>query len=191
MAAGPLAVRWHDWTLEDVHAGAVSRARVEVENAGTVTWSSEIRLGYHWLDDRGNPLVWDGERTDVPHLAPGERAEVEARVRGPIPPGRYGVAFDLVAELRAWFSELGGEELRTVVDVAPRDEPTRADLPPWVEPGPGWRERVEATHAEGYAVVAGAIVWEGGLFQPRPRALAPYEPGPGRIPGFPLALVCP
>jgi len=137
MATGPLAVRWHEWSLADVHAGALTTARVELENTGTVVWSDEIRLGYHWLDERGNPLVWDGERTDVPHLAPGERAEVLARVRGPIPPGRYGFAFDLVAELRAWFSELGGDELRTVVDVAPRDEPARAELPSWVEPGPG------------------------------------------------------
>src|SRR5690242_6456120 len=73
MPTGPLAVRWHDWSLDAVHAGAVSSARVELENAGTVTWTHEIRLGYHWLDDRGNPLVWDGERTTVPRLAPGER----------------------------------------------------------------------------------------------------------------------
>ena len=33
-------------------------------------------------------------------------------------------------------------------------------------------------------VVAGAIDWPGGLFRRRPRALAPYEPGPGRVPGF-------
>jgi hypothetical protein len=191
MATGPLAVRWHDWALEDVHAGAVSIARVELENAGTVRWNREIRLAYHWLDDRGNPLVWDGERTPVPHLAPGERAEVRAHVRGPIPPGRYGLAFDLVAEFRAWFSELGGAELRTVVDVAARDEPTRAELPPWVEPAADWQERVRATHAEGYAVVAGAIDWVGGFFHPRPRLLAAYEPGPGRVPGFPHPLVCP
>jgi len=191
MATGPLAVRWHDWTLGAVHAGAVTTATVQLENAGTVPWNREILLGYHWLDDRGNPLVWDGERTALPHLAPGERTEVQARVRGPIPPGRYGFAFDLVAELRAWFSELGGEELRTMVDVAPRDEPAHAELPAWVEPDAAWRERVDATHAEGYAVVAGAIEWKGGLVHPRPRALAPYTPGPGRIPGFPNALVCP
>ena len=29
------------------------------------------------------------------------------------------------------------------------------------------------------------------IFHPRPRALAAYEPGPGRIPGFQHALVCP
>ena len=40
-------------------------------------------------------------------------------------------------------------------------------------------------------VVAGAIEWVGGFGQRRPRALAPYEPGPGRIPNFAHALLCP
>jgi len=191
MATGPLAVRWHDWALGSIHAGAVSIATLEIENAGTVAWTPEVRLAYHWLDERGNPLVWDGERSDVPLLAPRERARVEARVRGPIPPGRYGLSFDLVAELRAWFSELGGDDLRTVVDVAPRDDRAHAELPAWVERAPDWQQRVDATHAEGYAVVAGAVEWKGGLFHPRPRALAPYEPGSGRIPGFSHPLVCP
>jgi hypothetical protein len=191
MATGPLAVRWHDWTLAAIQAGAVSTVSVELENAGTVPWRNGIRLGYHWLDERGNPLVWDGERTALPHLAPGERARVRARIRGPIPPGRYGLALDVVAEFRAWFSELGGEELHALVDVEPRDEPVHADLPSWVEPRHDWRERVASTHAQGYAVVTGAIAWRGDLFHPRPRALAPYEPGPGRIPGFSHALLCP
>lgn len=191
MAPGPLAVRWHDYTLDVVQAGAVSVAHVELENAGTVGWNEEIRLGYHWLDDRGNPIVWDGERTALPHLEPGDRATVQARVRGPIPPGRYGFAFDLVAELRAWFSELGGEELHATIEVMPRTGGTHAELPAWVVPDTGWQERVAATHADGYAVVAGAVDWRGGLLHPRPRALAPYEPGPGRIPGFSHALVCP
>ena len=70
--------------------------RIELENAGTITWGDRVRLAYHWLDARGNPIVWDGERTLVPHLAPGERAAVEAAVRGPMPPGPYRLAFDMV-----------------------------------------------------------------------------------------------
>ena len=120
MAKGPLAVRWGEWTLDDPHAGAVGRARVELENAGTVTWRDGIRLAYHWLDDRGNPIVWDGERTPLPALAPGERATVDARVRAPIPPGRYRFALDVVAEFRAWFSELGSDTAAAEVDVLPR-----------------------------------------------------------------------
>jgi hypothetical protein len=150
-----------------------------------------VRLSYHWLDERGNPLIWDGVRTRVPALGPGERAVVEAPVRAPIPPGRYRLSLDLVAELRAWFAELGGEPLETAVDVLPRGGQPHAALPEWVEPDPAWRDRVEAAHAEGYAAVAGALDWDGGLLHPRPRALEPYRPGPGRIPGFPHALLCP
>jgi hypothetical protein len=191
MATGPLAVRWGDLTLDAPHAGAVGRARVELENAGTVSWRDGIRLAYHWLDERDNPIVWDGERTVLPPLAPGERARVEARVRAPIPPGRYRLALDLVAERRAWFSELGSEMVATTVDVQPRDEARRVDLPDWVEPAPDWEERVAAAHAEGYAVVAGAIEWRGSRLRRRPKALESYLPGSGRIPTFPHPLLCP
>ena len=47
-----------------------------------------------------------------------------------------------------------------------------------------WHEHVRAAHADGYAVVAGSIDWRGGLLHPRPKALEPYAPGVGRVPGF-------
>jgi len=191
MAAGPLAVRWGDWTLDDPRSGAVSPARIELENAGSVPWRDGIFLAYHWLDDRGNPIVWDGIRTALPVVAPGERAVVDARVRAPIPPGRYRLAFDLVAEFRAWFSELGSETAGAEVQVGPRVGAFASELPPWVEAAPDRAERVAAAHAEGYGVVAGTIEWEAGLGRRRPRALEPYAPGPGRVPGFSHPLLCP
>ena len=76
----------------------------------------------------------------------------------------------MVAEHRAWFSELGSPMLAQDVRRRRRvaGEP-HAELPAGVEPAPDWAERVRAAHAEGYAVVAGAIAWEG---LRRPRALA-------------------
>jgi hypothetical protein len=191
MAKGPLVVRWGDWTLTPPQAGTVGIAAAEIENAGAVRWGDSIRLAYHWLDDRDNPIIWDGERTPVPPLAPGERARVEAPVRSPTPPGRYRFALDLVAERLAWFSELGNEMASASVDVAPREGRPHAEIPPWVERAPGSHERVAAAHAEGFAVVAGAIDWRGGRFGRRPRALDPYRPGPGRVPGFAHPLLCP
>jgi hypothetical protein len=191
MAKGPLAVRWGDWTLAEPHAGALGHAEVELENAGTVPWGSSIEIAYHWLDERSNPILWDGDRTPLPPLKPGERAVVQAQVRAPIPPGRYRFALDIVAEHRAWFSELGSEMVGTEVEVGPRRGVHRAELPDWVEPASDWLERVAAAHAEGYAAVAGAIAWDGGRLHRRPRGLAPYEPGAGRVPGFSYALVCP
>lgn len=191
MAKGPLSARFHDWTLEPPQAGAVGFAQVEIENVGTVPWREGIRLAYHWLDDRGNPIVWDGDRTRLPLVVPGERVSVRARVRAPIPPGRYRFSLDLVAEHRAWFSQLGGETASADVDVAPRRGEPRLELPAFLEPAPDFAERVAAAHAEGFGVVAGAIAWEGHLRGRRPRVLAPYQPGTGRIPNFPHPLLCP
>jgi hypothetical protein len=165
--------------------------RVDVENAGALRWAPGTFLSYHWLDGLNNPIMWDGIRTDAPLLAPGERTTVVADVRAPIPPGRYRLAFDMVAELRAWFSELGSPMLAQDVDVAARGGEPHAPLPAGFERAPDWEERVRAAHAEGYAVVAGAIDWPGGLLHRRPRELTPYVPGPGRVPGFSAPLLAP
>ena len=87
-----------------VRAGVAATARVEVENAGTAPWRSrgaeDVQLSYHWLDERGNPIVWDG----LAHAARARRSsraracELDVAIRAPIPPGRYRLAFDLVEE---------------------------------------------------------------------------------------------
>jgi hypothetical protein len=169
-------------------AGTVEQVLVELENVGALPWGAGTFVSYHWLDERDNPIVWDGIRTTAPALAPGERSVVSVAVRAPIPPGRYRLAFDLVAEFRAWFSELGSPMLVQDVLVGERPGEPRADLPAGVEPAPDWQERVRAAHAEGFAVVAGAITWEG---RRRPHVLAGYAPGPGRVPGFGAPLLCP
>ncbi len=189
MSKGPLAVRWGPFPATTPHAGAVETVPVELENAGTIIWRTGINLAYHWLDDRDNPIVWDGIRTPAPRLRPGERSIVTANVRAPIPPGPYRLAFDMLAEHRAWFSELGSPMLVHDVQVAERPGEPHAELPDGVEPAPDWRERVRAAHAEGFAVVAGAIAWEG--TRRRPQALSAYEPGTGRMPGFDAPLLCP
>jgi hypothetical protein len=180
-------VRWAAAPDPAPQAGVVQVVRLDLSNSGTVPWNDQVKLAYHWLDDRDNPIVWDGIRTAAPHLAPGESATVDAKVRGPMPPGPYRLAFDMVAENRAWFSELGSPMLALDVDVAPRSGEPHADLPPNLTPAVDWAERVRAAHAEGYGVVAGAIEWDGR----RPRSLADYAPGPGRLPGFTGALLAP
>jgi len=191
VSQGPLAVRWGAAPEVQPRAGTRSSVTLELENAGSVPWRDGTFVAYHWLDERGNPIVWDGVRTPAPPLEPGGRASVDATVRAPIPPGRYRLAFDMVAEQRAWFSELGSVMLTVLVEVGPRDEEPRAELPAGVEPAPDWAERVRAAHAEGFAVVAGAVEWDGGPLHRRPKALAPYAPGAGRVPGFSAPLLCP
>jgi hypothetical protein len=144
--AGPLAVRWHGYEETEMRAGALAVFDVELENAGSAHWRSrpgvEIYLAYHWLDLRGNPIVWAGSFIGLPDVvAPGERFTVRVNARVPKPPGRYRLALDLVNDGRAWFSELGNHRLERDVEVRPRL--TRRALGVDVAPGPA--ELVRAT----------------------------------------------
>jgi hypothetical protein len=190
----PLVARFLAWSLDPPRAGARARARLSLENAGSAPWRGDILASYHWLDGQGNPIVWDGLRTPLPRLvAPGEQVEVDLAVRAPMPPGRYRLALDLVAEGRAWFAELGNESLELEVEVLPRVEAgslaevAHLHLPPFCLPAEDWQKRALAAHAEGYAVVAGSIAAPRRLR----RSLAPWAPGRGRVPGFPHPLLCP
>jgi hypothetical protein len=183
--AGPLAVRWLGYEVDPLQAGVEGRARVELENVGNAPWR-DIFVSYHWLDDLDNPIHWDGLRTSLSPLAPGERTSTGVAVLGPIPPGRYRLAFDLVLEGRYWLSEIGNQLLDIEVEIGKRDASSRiAYLPPEVEPGADWQELTRAAHEEGYAAVGGSI--DAG----RSRELAPYAPGGGRNPAFTEPLVCP
>jgi len=196
--SGPLVVRWHALELAPVEAGARQLATVEVENAGTAPWRTRgpeegVFLAYHWLDERGNAIVWDGERTALERtVEPGETLKHTLAVRGPIPPGHYRLSVDLVEERRFWLAELGNAPFEREVDVRPRDATAaRAFFPAGAEAAPGWHEGAAALHAEGFEAVGGAIELDGGLFRRTPPELAPYAPGGGRHPRFPHPLVCP
>ena len=215
---GPLAARWTLRDLPEVRAGAAAHAHVEIGNAGTAAWrAGDVLASSHWLDARGNPIVWDGPRTQLPRtVAPGERVTLAVELRGPLPPGSYRLALDLVDEHRLWFGEAGSETLLRDVEVLPRiarrlsavggdpralaaqEEPLVAEdeaeavavLAEGLSPAPDWSRRVLDAHQEGYALVGGSIDWRRhGVLKRRPAALAAYAPGQGRVPGFRHPLV--
>jgi hypothetical protein len=220
---GPLAVRWLGLELPTVRAGAATTAIVELENVGTAEWRSThgpsgVLLAYHWLDERGNPIVWDSFRTPLPEpVPPGGSLRTPLVIHGPIPPGRYRLEIDLVDESRAWFAEFGSEPLGTMCDVgrrveralaarggdpealAAQEEPLVGEneaaaiayLGDGVAPAPDWSRRVLDAHQEGYGVVGGSVEVSGGLMRRVPKELEPYAPGSGRVPTFPHPLVCP
>jgi hypothetical protein len=180
----PLAVRWGAHELPELHAGVLTSVRVELDNVGDTPWRGDrFTVSYHWLDELGNAIVWDGLRTPVA-AEPGSSATVDVAVRAPIPPGHYRLSIDLVDESRFWFGELGEETLDFEVDVLEREGTPVAHLGEAIA-APDWTERVLAAHREGYAIVGGSV--EG---RRRPAELAAYAP-PGRVPGFAHPLVCP
>jgi hypothetical protein len=191
-ARGPLVARWLTLEREPMQAGALQHATVEVENAGSAPWRTRghedgLFLSYHWLDERGNAIVWDGLRTRLARVVePGDSLRQELSIRAPIPPGRYRLAIDIVEEHRFWLAELGNPPLAEDVEVALRNATgARAYLPEDAEVGAGWREGVLALHEEGYSAVGGAVEAR------RTPELAPYAAGGGRHPRFPYPLVCP
>lgn len=178
-------MRWLGYAVSPPQAGTLTHARVTLENAGAAAWRG-LKLSYHWLDERGNAIVWDGLRTDV-SAARGERVDTELALRAPIPPGRYRLAFDLVDEGRFWLAELGNHSPEVPLEVTPRDATgARAHLPPYADLDPDWEERVYSAHTEGYTAVGGSIDAR------RPGTeLEPYAPAGGRKPRFAHPLVLP
>jgi hypothetical protein len=191
-ASGPLVARFVTVERAPVEAGALQYATAELVNAGTAAWRTRgaedgLFLSYHWLDERGNPIVWDGLRTRLERtVEPGETLRQQLAIRAPIPPGRYRLAVDLVEEHRFWLAELGNAPFEEDVDVTRRDASgARAFLPDDAEPSGDWHARARELHEEGYGAVGGAVeAW-------RTPELAPYASGGGRHPRFPHPLVCP
>jgi hypothetical protein len=185
-ASGPLVARWRSLEHDTVEAGALLEAAVTVENAGTAPWRTRgvedgLFLSYHWLDERENPIVWDGLRTPLTRVVqPGEELQQVMAIRAPIPPGRYRLALDLVEEHRFWLAELGNEPWSADVEVHERDASDARVF--GAEPDDDWLERAQALHHEGYAAVGGAI---------DARGFPDHAPGGGRHPRFPHPLVCP
>jgi hypothetical protein len=219
--AGPLAVRWLGYALPELRAGAEATVEVALRNAGLAAWRPRgelgVKLSYHWLDDRGNPIFWDGPRVDFgAAVEPGDEVEVALAVRAPRPPGRYRLAFDLVEEHRYWFAEVGSWPLELEVDVRPRIEERRLAV---VVHGGESAETAAALAAQEEPVVtedaaatahlvAGAVPepdWSrrlldahaegwgavGGSIETRDRALRPWAPGGGRNPSFAEPLLLP
>ena len=218
---GPLAVRWLAHSLPELRAGTRGLAKVRLENAGSAAWRSRgesgVHLSYHWLDDRGNPIVWDGPRTPFAEpVEPGDTAELTLELAVPQPPGPYRLAFDLVEEHRFWFAEIGSAPLELAVRVQPRIEERRlavvlhgghylatsaaltAQEEPLAETDP-----VATAHLVPGALPAPdwsrrildaheeGFVAVGGSLESKEKALRPWAPGGGRNPRFAQPLLLP
>lgn len=95
-------------------------ADITVKNVSPVTWPSKpdskdryaVNLSYHWLNQKGETVVFDGLRTPLPRdLKPGESVDLKAAIEAPARPGRYILEVTLVQEHSAWFPEKNGAKL--------------------------------------------------------------------------------
>jgi SAM-dependent methyltransferase len=111
--AGPFDVRYGEYRgPREARTGEQIMASVQLTNEGWNEWSSHrepaVFTSYHWLDDKGHIVDFDGERTPLPRaISAGETCEVALAVRAPSQPGRYRLAVDLVREGVTWFSQAG------------------------------------------------------------------------------------
>jgi hypothetical protein len=197
---GPLVVGWRSLRkLGEIQAGTSFSVHIELENQGSAVWRpGRVRVAYHWLDENANAIVWDGRRTEFGRsVLPGDTVAVEAQVRAPVPPGPYRLAFDLVAEGRCWFAELGNSPLETLVAVARRDANSATAHLASVRPASDWYQRVSAAHEQGYAAVGGSLslitkpLRRGRRLRAFEKELEQYRPGGGRDPAFTAPLICP
>jgi glycosyltransferase involved in cell wall biosynthesis len=95
-----------------------------VENLSGEDWTlggpHPLHLSYHWLSERGDPVIYDGVRSPLPGLVPtGGSCRARLRVHPPALPGRYILAIDLVREGVSWF----GLDCRFSVELTPVTQP--------------------------------------------------------------------
>lgn len=109
-------------------AGATYTVRFRIRNDGGRLWKRDgtnpVRLGFHWFDRAGQPVLLMPEhdiRSELPSdVAPGETAEVDARVVAPAQPGSYVLEWDLVEEGITWFRDQGNSPLTVPIEVMAR-----------------------------------------------------------------------
>ena len=117
----------------EIPSGQTVSADITVKNVSKVTWPSKpdergryaVNLSYHWLDQKGSTVVFDGLRTPLPRdLKPGEAVDLKAQIQAPAKPGRYTLEVTLVQERAAWFPEKKGARLVLPVTVLEAGETT-------------------------------------------------------------------
>ena len=109
-------------------ANRLLRVPARVRNTSPAAWpargATRVALAYHWLDSAGQPVVYEGLRTALPHdVAPGETIAVELEIATPRKPGDYILELDALRERLAWFSGKRPDSTRRVpVTVLPSDD---------------------------------------------------------------------
>jgi hypothetical protein len=105
-------------------AGATFSLPIRIKNVGDQTWPSSgprpVHVSYHWLDESGNMVIFDGLRTPLPQdMRGGDEADLHVSVKAPVSPGAYTLRITLVQENVAWFDSQGLDPLDLPVLIDP------------------------------------------------------------------------
>jgi hypothetical protein len=101
-------------------AGQTIVADMTVKNMSDRTWPSKpdaqgrcaVNLSYHWLNRKGQMVVFEGSRTPLPRdIEAGESIKLSATIQAPGRAGNYVLEVTLVQEGVAWFPENEGEKI--------------------------------------------------------------------------------
>lgn len=119
-----------DAAMGDVATNEVFNLPVLLKNNSGEPWVSTelhpIHLSYHWLDQEGNSVVFEGQRTPLPirKIMPGQTSTVRMRVGAPDAPGLYRLVILPVQEKNCWFDKMGFTpgvlEFKVVLPIAAR-----------------------------------------------------------------------
>lgn len=96
---------------------------VEIHNGSEQGWigdlSRPIKLSYHWIDQTGAAVVFDGLRTPVPKggIPQGQTVCAEMTVLAPEVPGRYVLVLTVLQERVVWFEKRGFAPARFEVEI--------------------------------------------------------------------------
>ncbi len=116
--------------------GSTRTVSIAVKNAGTLVWpsggSNQVRLGYHWSDQAGNPVILPPTADHRAALSADMGFAAEARwanalLTAPDIPGTYTLRWDMVHEGVTWFADQGSAPLSVSIVVS--ELPERAFLP--------------------------------------------------------------
>ncbi|WP_175933172.1 MULTISPECIES: hypothetical protein [unclassified Burkholderia] len=109
--------------LGELNVGESFELELSLCNESDQTWTSTqinpIFLSYHWFDDMGRNVVFDGGRTALPErsVAAGTTSTVKMRIVAPSENGRYRLVLVPTQDGNCWFNERGFEPLTLELDV--------------------------------------------------------------------------
>ncbi len=109
--------------LQNVSRNTPFKLDVTISNRSSVNWMTSLKhpinLSYHWLNDRGESVIFEGERTPLPEMCLFYHKSMNAQILiiPPIHPGSYHLVLSAVQEGVAWLEQKGFTPLTLPVNI--------------------------------------------------------------------------